>query len=62
MYAVWIRIDETFPWIELKKEYATRREARQAAQYAIGRMAVKLTRISQEEKSLKVLATIRINR
>jgi hypothetical protein len=62
LYAVWIRIDETLPWIELKKEYATRKEARQAAQYAIGRMAVKLTRISQEEKSLKVLATVRINR
>ena len=62
MYAVWIRIDETLPWIELKKEYATRKEARQSAQYAIGRLAVKLVRISQEDKSLKVLATVRINR
>ena len=63
MYAVWIRIDETLPWIELKKEYATRKEARQAAaQYAIGRLAVKLVRISQEDKPLKVLATVRINR
>lgn len=62
MYAVWIRIDETLPWIELKKEYATRKEARQSAQYVIGRLAVKLVRISQEDKSLKVLATVRINR
>jgi hypothetical protein len=62
LYAAWIRIDETLPWIELKKEYATRKEARQAAQYAIGRLAVKLVRISQEDKSLKVLATVRINR
>lgn len=62
MYAAWIRIDETLPWIELKKEYATRKEARQAAQYAIGRLAVKLVRISQEDKPLKVLATVRINR
>ena len=62
MYAAWIRIDETLPWIELKKEYATRKEARQATQYAIGRLAVKLVRISQEDKSLKVLATVRINR
>lgn len=62
MYAVMVRIDETLPWIELKKEYATRKEARQAAQYAMGRLAVKLVRISQEDKSLKVLATVRINR
>lgn len=62
MYAVWIRIDETLPWIELKKEYVTRKEARQAAQYAIGRLAAKLVRISQEDKPLKVLATVRINR
>jgi hypothetical protein len=62
LYAVWIRIDETLPWIELKKEYTTRKEARQAAQYAIGRLAAKLVRISQEDKPLKVLATVRINR
>jgi hypothetical protein len=62
LYAVWIRIDETLPWIELKKAYATRKEARQAAQYAIGRLAAKLVRISQEDKPLKVLATVRINR
>jgi len=62
LYAVWIRIDETLPWIELKKEYATRKEARQATQHAIGRPAVKLVRISQEDKPLKVLATVRINR
>jgi len=62
LYAVWIRIDETLPWIELKKEYVTRKEARQAAQYAIGRLAAKLVRISQEDKPLKVLATVRINR
>jgi len=62
LYAAWIRIDETLPWIELKKEYATRKEARQAAQYAIGRLPAKLVRISQEDKPLKVLATVRINR
>jgi hypothetical protein len=62
LYAVWIRIDETLPWIELKKEYTTRKEARQAAQYTIGRLAAKLVRISQEDKPLKVLATVRINR
>ena len=63
MYAIWIRIDETLPWIELKKEYATRKEARQAAaQYAMGRLAVKLVRISKKDTPLKALATVRIDR
>ena len=62
MYTVWIRIDETLPWIELKREYATRKEARQAAEYAIDRLDVKLVRVSQENKPLKTLATVRMSR
>ena len=57
MYTVWIRIDETLPWIELKKEYATRREARQAAQHTLDRLAVKLVRTSEKSGSLKAFAT-----
>jgi hypothetical protein len=59
LYTVWIRIDETLPWIELKKEYATRREAREAAQCAINRLGVKLIKAS-EENPLKTLDTPRI--
>jgi hypothetical protein len=62
LYTVWIKIDETLPWIELKREYATRREAKQAAEYAIDRLAVKLVKIPQENKPLKTLATVRISR
>ena len=62
MYTVWIRIDETLPWIELKREYATRKEARQAAEYAIDRLDVKLVRVSKESKPLKTLATVRMSR
>ena len=58
---MWIKIDETLPWIELKKEYATRREAREAAQCAINRLGVKLIRAS-EEKPLKTLVATRIGR
>jgi hypothetical protein len=49
------------PWIELKKEYPTRREAREAAQSTINRLDVKLIRAS-EEKPLKTLVTSRTSR
>jgi hypothetical protein len=31
-YALWVRIDETLPWIELKGSYETSAKARQAAE------------------------------
>lgn len=62
MYTIWIRIDDTLPWIELKKEYATRREAKQAAQYTVDRLAVRLVRTSQNAKPLNVLATAKFSR
>jgi hypothetical protein len=62
LYTIWVRIDETLPWIELKKEYTTRKEAKQAAQCTIDRLAVKLVRVSQESKPLKTLATVRMSR
>ena len=62
LYATWIRIDETLPWLELKGEYATRREARQAAEQALNRAMLKIVNIPQEGKPLKALATVRIRR
>jgi hypothetical protein len=62
LYATWIRIDETLPWFELKGEYATRREARQAAEQALNKVMLKIVNIPQEGKPLKALATVRIRR
>jgi hypothetical protein len=59
---VWVRIDETLPWVELKGEYATRREAKQAAQQLLNRPMLKIVNIPQEKKPLKALATVRIRR
>jgi len=59
LYSIWIRIDKTLPWIELKGEYETRKEARQAARITIGRIAVKLVNIPQERKHTEALVTVR---
>jgi hypothetical protein len=59
MYSIWIRIEGTLPWIELKGEYATRREARQAAQKAISNVTVKLVSIPREKSAIRALATVR---
>jgi hypothetical protein len=62
LYTVWIKIDETLPWIELKREYATRREARHAAESVINRLDVKLVRLSQKVRPLRALATVRMSK
>lgn len=62
LYTVWIRINETLPWIELKGEYHTRREARQAAEQTLRNTLLKIVNIPQESRSIKTLATTRISR
>jgi len=62
LYSIWIRIDKTLPWIELKGEYETRKEARQAAQITIGTIAVKLVNTTQKRESTEALVTVRTKR
>lgn len=59
LYYTWIRIDKTLPWIELKGEYQTRKEARQAAEEAIRDIMVKVVNVPEQRKPIKQLATIR---
>jgi hypothetical protein len=62
LYCAWIKIDETLPWIELKGEYETRKEARQAATEAIGRFGVKIASLPEQRKPAKPLAIVRARR
>jgi hypothetical protein len=59
LYSIWIKIDKTLPWIELKGEYETKNEARQAAQIAKSKIATKLVKIPQERRLIKDLITVR---
>jgi hypothetical protein len=62
LYTVLIRVDETLPWIELKGDYETRKEARHAAEKAIGKIAVMIVNTPREKKPLKALAVMRAGR
>jgi len=62
LYTVLIRVDETLPWIELKGEYETRKEARRAAEEAIRKIAVMVVNIQQEKTPLKALAMMKAGR
>ena len=62
MYTVLIRVDETLPWIELKGDYETRKEARHAAEKAIRKIAVMVLNIPQEKRPLNALAVMKAGR
>ncbi|MEM3442493.1 MAG: hypothetical protein QW667_06055 [Candidatus Bathyarchaeia archaeon] len=57
MYVVWIRIDETLPWIELKGEYQTRKAAKKAAKEFLKSAKVKIVKTRGKSARVKVLAT-----
>jgi hypothetical protein len=57
LYAVWIKIDETLPWIELKGKYKTRGEAKKAARKILDRAEMKLVEMPEKKRRVKALAT-----
>jgi hypothetical protein len=62
LYTVLKRVDETLPWIELRGEYETRREAQRAAAVAIEKIGVMVVNVPQERRPLKALAIMRARR
>jgi len=61
LYTVWIKIDETLPWIELKGEYRTKSEARKAAKEAIEITRIKIVSIAEKRNPMKALAPLKTN-
>jgi hypothetical protein len=59
LYAVWIKINETLPWIELEKEHQTRIEAVKEAKNVLNHAAIKIVKVQRKTKRVKVLATVR---
>ncbi|MBE0519749.1 hypothetical protein IBX35_01720 [Candidatus Bathyarchaeota archaeon] len=57
MYAVWIKIDETLPWIELKGKYRTKREAKKAARYTLDRVEIRVVEMPEKKRQVRALAT-----
>jgi hypothetical protein len=58
VYVIWIKVDDTLPWIELKRAYQTREEARKAAQDFLNGMQTRIVTIPEAEKKVRPLATI----
>ncbi len=58
LYAVWIKIDETLPWIELQGEYQTRIDAKKAARNILDKAKIKTAKMQRKAKQVKVLTTI----
>jgi len=61
LYAVWIKIDETLPWIELKGEYQTRIAAKKATKETLKSVKMKIVKIPRKLR-VKALATAKTTR
>lgn len=59
MYAIWIKIDSTLPWIELKECYRTRNEAKKGAQDFLKSMQMRVVRIPDNAKLVRTLITVK---
>jgi hypothetical protein len=59
LYGVWVKIDETMPWIELKGTYPTKHEARKAAREAAKRMEIRVVPVLDKGKTARSLTTVR---
>ena len=59
VHAIWIKIDESLPWIELKGTYGTRKDAKKAAKSCIHRTQVRIVAIPENRKQLRAIATTR---
>jgi len=59
LYAVWIKIDETLPWIELKGTYQKRKEATRAAKDFLKNAKIKVVKVPIKTRRMKVLVTIK---
>jgi len=59
LYAVWVKIDDTLPWIELKEAFETRKEAKKTAEDFLNSVRMKIVQIPEKSKQMKALATIK---
>jgi len=58
LYAVWVKIDETLPWIELKGKYKTRGEAKKAAKEILNHAEMRIIGIPEKkERARRLTAT-----
>lgn len=57
-----VKIDDTLPWIELKRNYQTRKEAKQAAEDFLKSMQMKVVAMPEKALSVRQMASVRSRR
>jgi hypothetical protein len=62
LYTVWIKVDETLPWIELKGKYQTRREAKKGAKESLSSIKTKIVEAQEKKKPMKPLVYVKTAR
>jgi hypothetical protein len=62
LYIIWVKIDETLPWIELKGEFQTREAAKKATNEILNGIKTKIVKVSENGESVKAMATARATR
>lgn len=60
LYAVWIKIDETLPWIELKGEYPTKKAAKKALEEFLSNVGVKFVKLPENRRNIKAVVTTKV--
>jgi hypothetical protein len=59
LYTVWMKIDETLPWIELKGTYQTKMEAKRAADKILNSIEIRIVKMPEKRRRMKALATVK---
>jgi len=57
-----VKIDDTLPWIELKKNYQTRKEAKQAAEDFLKSMQMKVVAMPEKALTIKQRTSVKSRR
>ncbi|MEM2995001.1 MAG: hypothetical protein QXI91_03150 [Candidatus Bathyarchaeia archaeon] len=58
LYTICVKVDETLPWIELKGEYQTKKEAKEAAKKLLNNIKIKIVKTSMDKRKIPATAKI----
>jgi hypothetical protein len=50
MYSAWIKIDDSFPWIELEEAFQTKAEAQKRVKELLSRARIKIAKLLKQKK------------
>ncbi|MBS7636436.1 hypothetical protein KEJ37_03710 [Candidatus Bathyarchaeota archaeon] len=57
MYAIWVKIDEKLPWIELSGTYQTKEEAGKVARELLSKIRIRIIKVEKERRPMKAVVT-----